>query len=124
MRVVCLNCMDGRVQIPVIEWIKNELGEAACVDMVTEPGMDHILAAEEDVDSVVAKIKISIDKNSASIIFVVGHHDCKGNPVTDDIHEQNIKSSAERIKDVFPKLPVFGLWVDEHWNANKLIELD
>lgn len=34
----CLNCIDGRVQIPVINWITDNY-EIDYVDMVTEAGM-------------------------------------------------------------------------------------
>jgi len=42
-RAICLNCIDGRVQLPVIEWIKQNYG-VDHVDMITEPGMDGFLA--------------------------------------------------------------------------------
>jgi Putative carbonic anhydrase len=35
----CLNCIDGRVQIPVIEWITRNKG-FKYVDMITKPGID------------------------------------------------------------------------------------
>ena len=33
--VTAINCMDGRVQVPVIEWLKKEY-KADDVDMITE----------------------------------------------------------------------------------------
>lgn len=43
--VTCLNCIDGRAQLPVIQWITLNY-QVDYVDMVTEPGMDGILADE------------------------------------------------------------------------------
>ena len=40
-----VNCMDGRVQEPVLAWLK-ERYELEHVDMITEAGPDKALAAE------------------------------------------------------------------------------
>jgi len=40
---VAINCMDGRVQTPVAEWMKKHLG-VDYVDMITEPGVDRIVS--------------------------------------------------------------------------------
>ena len=45
-RAVCLNCIDGRVQVPVIDWIKDKF-KVDHVDMITEPGMDGLLADKD-----------------------------------------------------------------------------
>ncbi len=119
-RVVCLNCMDGRTQLPVIHWIKDEYG-VDNVDMVTEAGMDGLLANQEsNIDPVLNKINISIDKNNAQKIFVVGHADCKGNPVDNDVHHQNIESAVSRIQSEFVGLDVVGLWVTDQWAVEKI----
>ena len=86
----CLNCIDGRAQLPVIKWIQENY-DVEYVDMITEPGIDGLLADNNrSIDGVIEKIGISIEKNSASIIFVVGHHDCKGNPVDEATHKEQI----------------------------------
>jgi len=119
-RVVCCNCMDGRTQLPVIEWIKGNSG-ADHVDMITEAGMDGFLQNQENIiDSVTDKIKISIEKNGASIIFVVGHHDCKGNPVDDGLHKEHTLVSVSRIKKEFDGIEVKGLWVNDNWEVEEL----
>jgi hypothetical protein len=41
--VTCLNCIDGRVQLPAIHWIKANY-EVKYIDMINTPGMDGILA--------------------------------------------------------------------------------
>lgn len=38
-----LNCIDGRVQIPVINWMKENF-DLDYVDLITEPGMDKVLS--------------------------------------------------------------------------------
>ncbi|MEN6292607.1 MAG: carbonic anhydrase [Methanobacterium sp.] len=39
----CLNCIDGRVQLPVINWIMKNYN-VKYVDMITKAGMDGFLA--------------------------------------------------------------------------------
>ena len=54
--------MDGRTQIPVIEYIKNKFG-VDYVDMVTEPGPNKILAENKDeliMASIKKRVKISM----------------------------------------------------------------
>ncbi|WP_242850643.1 carbonic anhydrase [Clostridium lundense] len=38
-----LNCIDGRTQIPVIKWMKENF-HVDYVDLITEPGMDKVLS--------------------------------------------------------------------------------
>ena len=119
-RVVCLNCMDGRIQVPVINWIKDNY-PVDYVDMVTEAGMDGVLAdSNNSIDEISRKIQISIEKNHASMIFVVGHHDCKGNPVDDSVHKEHIRLAVDRIKEEFSQMDVVGLWMNEGWSGERL----
>jgi hypothetical protein len=39
--------MDGRVQLPVIEWMKRNYA-LDYIDMITEPGSDKIMSNIED----------------------------------------------------------------------------
>ena len=116
-RVVCLNCIDGRVQLPVIEWITRHSG-AENVDMITEPGMDGLLADKQsDIASIVSKVKLSIDLNHADAIYLAGHHNCGGNAVSDSDHRCDICAGVERIQPFFPGHKVYGLWVNDHWQV-------
>ncbi|MFC1480466.1 carbonic anhydrase [Candidatus Omnitrophota bacterium] len=119
-RAVCLNCIDGRVQLPVIQWIKDNY-ETDYVDMITEPGIDGFLAERTNsMEEINTKVRISIEKNKASIIFVVGHHDCKGNPCSESDHRSQILLATNRLKKVFPEETVVGLWVNSQWKAESL----
>jgi len=95
--------MDSRAQLPVIHWVKENCG-VDYVDMITEAGMDGILADEhyKDVDSLLKKIDISLEKHNSSIIFVVGHHDCGGSPVDDETHKKQIRIAVEKVKSWKP----------------------
>jgi len=119
----CLNCMDGRVQLPVIRWIKENYG-VGYVDMITEAGMDGVLAGEKYgcMDSLLTKIDVSIGKHNSGILFVVGHHDCGGNPVDDKTHKKQVHIAVNKLKNMKQSVQVIGLWVSNEWVVEKIIE--
>ena len=62
-----VNCMDGRVQLPVINYLKERFS-ANHVDMITEPGPNRILSelsASMIVNSIISRIDMSIQKHSS-----------------------------------------------------------
>ena len=87
------------------------------VDMITEPGPDRILTqgSVKIIESIKRKILVSITAHHSSVIVVVGHHDCAGNPVSKEEHLEQIKKCIEVV--ALWKLPVriIGLWVNELW---------
>jgi len=110
--VTCLNCIDGRVQLPVIHWIMATY-DINYVDMITAPGMDGILANKNnDIGDILEKIKVSKEVHSTKHIFIVGHHDCLGNPVKTETHKKQIIDAVNRIKELNSSCNVIGLWVD------------
>jgi carbonic anhydrase len=113
-RATCLNCMDGRVQLPVLNWIKENY-RVDFVDVITEAGMDNVLSNQEDIREVLRSITISVNVNKSTRLFVVGHYDCRGNPVEDSVHHQEIISAVKRLKGYWPGLEVIGLWVNKDW---------
>ena len=119
-RVVSLNCIDGRVQLPVIQWIKEHYA-ADYVDMITEPGMDGFLAdTSNSIHEIKRKVSISVEKNNASMIFIVGHYDCKGNPVSEFDHRNHILLAVARLKKEFSNMAIVGLWVNKEWQTEKV----
>jgi len=119
-RTVCLNCIDGRVQLPAIKWIKDSF-DSDYVDMITEPGIDGFLSdSTNSIDDIARKVSMSIEKNATSVIFIVGHYDCKGNPVGEADHKENILAAADRLKEKFPEMDVVGLWVNSQWEVERL----
>ena len=113
-RVTCLNCIDGRVQLPVLKWIKDNY-RVDFVDVITEAGMDNVLSNQEDIREVLRSISISVDINKSTKLFVVGHYDCRGNPVEESVHRQEINSAVSRLKGHWPDREIVGLWVNKNW---------
>ena len=112
-----INCMDGRVQLPVIEYMKNRYG-VDYVDMVTEPGPNKILAENGNkttIESIKRRAKISVERHNSKKIAIVGHHDCAGNPTDKETQIKQIHSSIKTVKSWGCNVQIIGLWVDENW---------
>ncbi len=117
-----INCIDGRTQIPVIEWLKKEY-KVDYVDMITEPGPDKILSEDKDsftIQAIRRKVEISLNKHSSKIVAIAGHHDCAGNPVNKETHLKQILSAVGAIKMWNLGVDVVGLWIDENWEVHKV----
>jgi carbonic anhydrase len=119
--VTAINCMDGRVQIPVIEWLKNAY-DADYVDVVTEPGPNRILAENKDAQatgSIKKRVDISVNKHGSKLVAIVGHHDCAGNPSDRQTQLGHLSEAAKTVKSWGYNVSVIGLWVDEKWTVYK-----
>lgn len=108
-----INCIDGRVQTPVAEWVKREYG-VDFVDMITAPG------AVKEVGFAGGALQISIDKHRSKVVAVAGHWDCAGNPVSDEEHKEMIKNAVEKVKSWGLDIEVVGVWVDGEGVVTKL----
>lgn len=110
-----INCIDGRAQIPVIDWMRLYLN-VDYIDMITEPGADRVLTqgARQIIEAIEAKVKLSVAVHASRAIAMVGHHDCRANPASKEQHYEYIKAGAEVVKSWGLHVPVIGLWVNEY----------
>lgn len=113
-----INCMDGRVQLPVIEWMKDKYS-VEYIDMITAAGPNNVLlnGEQSEVDSIIAKVQISYEKHGSEVIAIVGHHDCAGNPVSKEEQIIQIKECMNKIHSWEFPLDVVGLFVNENWEV-------
>jgi len=117
--VTAINCIDGRVQEPLIGFIKRKFS-AEYVDLVTEPGPDRILSKnkqQEVVKSIKNRVSISIEKHSSKTLIIAGHHDCAGNPVADDEHFRQIKKAVQNVDKWNLGISVYGVWINRNWKV-------
>lgn len=117
---VAINCMDGRVQLPVIEYLKREFG-LNYVDMVTEPGPNKILAENQDratVDSIKRRVAISVESHRAVVIALAGHFDCAGNGAEKTVQLSQLDRAEQTIKSWGFNTRIVKLWVDENWQVH------
>ena len=112
-----VSCMDGRIQIPITNWIKENFS-VDYIDTITEPGIDKLVADNTDLESIKTKVGISINKHESELIVVSGHYDCAGNPVSNEEHITQIKKGIEVISSWNLGVKVVGVWVDDTWKIN------
>ena len=116
-----VSCMDGRIQIPLTNWIKENFS-VDYVDTITEPGIDKLVADNTDLESIKIKVGISINKHESELIVVSGHYDCAGNPVSNEEHITQIKKGIEVISSWNLRVNVVGVWVDDTWKINTVYQ--
>lgn len=118
-----INCMDGRVQKPMIAYLEKEYA-VDYVDMITEPGPVLILAEKQQsslCESILSRVNISVDKHSSKNIAVAGHYDCTGNPADEATQRQQIQQSVEFLKSKYNGVEITGLWINEGWVVEKVV---
>lgn len=118
---VAVNCIDGRVQTPVADWIKLH-GPVQQVDMITEPGVDRLLASgeKEGLTRIYERVKVSLNAHKPLILAIAGHFDCAANPAEFDEHKKQIEDSVELISSWRLGIRIVGLYVNE-WKSVDLI---
>lgn len=117
-----INCMDGRVQLPVIEHLKSRYG-LDYVDMVTEAGPVGILSEGGEgmtSESIRRRVEISVSKHGSALIAIVGHHDCAGNPVAEETQLEQIRMSIRTVESWGFDANIVGLWVDGDWSVREV----
>lgn len=112
-----ISCIDGRIQIPITNWIKENYS-VDYVDTITEPGVDKNVTRDSVIDSIKAKARISINAHKSKLVVFSGHYNCAANPVSDQEHIEFIKKGVEVISSWDFGVKVIGVWVDDTWNVN------
>lgn len=113
-----INCMDGRVQLPVIHWMKGKY-DVEYIDMITEAGPTRVIlrGTDEEKESIQSKIQVSTEKHGSEVVAVIGHFDCAGNPSSKDDKVKQIKESVVVVQEWSPSSKVIGLYVNEEWQV-------
>ena len=116
-----INCIDGRVQTPISEWIKKN-HNVDFVDVVSEPGSDAVLSTESspEEEKIKQKVMISINAHKSELVFVSGHHECAANPVSKEDHIRHIQQAVARVNSWGLPAKVVGLWVNDSWNVEQV----
>ncbi|MBN2180482.1 MAG: hypothetical protein JW715_01110 [Sedimentisphaerales bacterium] len=117
-----INCMDGRTQLPVNEYLRREL-DVQFVDTITEAGPVRILAEQQksqETQSILKRIDISAGKHGSKSVAIVAHHDCAGNPVEKAEQLEQLESAIQWLSDKYPDKQIIGLWVDSSWTVTRI----
>jgi len=117
-----INCMDGRVQVTAMNWLKQKY-DLDYIDTITEPGPDKMLihGKPEQVESIKSRVLISVNAHGSDTIFIAGHHDCAGNPVSKDEHIRLVREGMKIIRSWnLPVKNVIGAWINEDWTIEEI----
>lgn len=117
-----INCMDGRVQLPVINFLKSNYA-LDYIDVITEAGPNGLLARGDDSNKITAireRIDISLHAHGSNLLAVVGHYDCAGNPGSKEKQIEDIITALKKLMEWYPERNIIGLWVDENWQVSKI----
>ena len=111
-----INCMDGRVQLPVISFLQDHF-KAEYVDTVTEPGPVRILEKTADLtilNSIITRVDISVKHHGSKGIAICAHPDCAGNPIDEDAQKDQLKRAVVFLKETYPNVEIIGIWVEDN----------
>ena len=120
-----INCMDGRVQLPTTAFLKERF-KVEHVDMITEAGPNRILGRLTDyslLQSVIDRLRLSVEHHRSVGIAIVGHHDCAGNPAEKEEQTADTIAAVKRIRQhcsQYKDIPIIGLWIDENWSVSEI----
>ncbi|RWZ52184.1 hypothetical protein EQV77_15910 [Halobacillus fulvus] len=121
--VTAINCMDGRVQLPVIHWMQEKY-DAPYVDMITEAGPNKVIleGTDQQIETIKSKLKVSEDAHGSEVLAIVGHHGCAGNPLPKEEKYEKIKESVKLINTWDFSFKIIGLYVNEDWEVEVVTE--
>lgn len=118
-----IHCMDGRVQLPIIQYMQDKYN-VKYLDAITEPGPNKLLADMDNiqlVDSIKARVDISVHKHGSQLIAISGHADCAGNPTEKEVQLKQIEKCIDHLRKWYPKpVQLIKLWLDEKFIVYEL----
>lgn len=116
-----INCMDGRVQDAVKNYMKENYG-VDYVDMVTEPGPNKILCEGKDCDigvieDIKKRVDVSVNHHGSKVLAIAGHFGCAGNPVEKSIQIEQLKKCKKVVDSFGFPVETILLWVEGDWTT-------
>jgi carbonic anhydrase len=114
-----INCMDGRVQDAVKDYIKENY-QVDWVDQITEPGPIKILAEGVNtviIENIKKRVDVSVNHHGSKVIAIVGHHDCAGNPVGKEDQIKQLNESKKVVEGFSFNAEIILLYVEGDWQT-------
>jgi hypothetical protein len=115
-----INCIDGRVQLPVIAWLRAQY-DIEYVDMVTELGPDAILSKGDDMlsySSIKKRVELSVKQHDSRLVVISSHYDCSANNGDREKLFKQVILAVRNVESWNLGVDVIGLWIDENWHVN------
>ena len=120
-----LNCMDGRVQMPVIKYMQKNF-DVEFVDMVTRPGINGILAKRTNlagIERIKSNVLISVLNHGSKVVSIVGHAECAGNPGDKEMHIRHLIDAKKTVESFGLPIHIPLLWIGNDWTTVQEIEI-
>ena len=114
-----INCMDGRVQDAVKDFMKNKYG-VDYVDMVTEPGPNKILTDNSNlaiIENIKKRVEISTGHHGSKVVAIAGHFGCAGNPTEKEERIKHLKFAYKTVENFGLGVEIILLWVGGDWKT-------
>ncbi|HUF04328.1 MAG TPA: carbonic anhydrase [Aridibacter sp.] len=120
-----INCIDGRAQHPVSEWVRLH-ANVKYVDVITTPGADGVLSQFKTDRARLMRdeVILSVGRHQSAIVAVAGHFDCLANPCDFEVRKDHILAGAERVKRWDLGVRVVGLYVNEWSSVDVICDTD
>jgi hypothetical protein len=119
--VTAINCIDGRVQSPVAEYLKARFG-VQYVDMITCPGPVAVLSHQHPpplLHFIEQSVRISLTLHNSAVVALVAHHDCAANVCSDALHVAQLRTGLQRLHQWGLPAQLVGLWVSSSWQVEE-----
>lgn len=120
-----INCSDGRVQYPVMDYLKNTY-DIDFFDAANEAGPLLTLTKKTDkcrLISLKEQIRTSLEEHDSKFIVLVGHHDCTDNPGDREFQEKQMDEALDYLQRAFGTDKTYvGLYVNEAWEVEEYIK--
>jgi len=122
-----INCTDGRVQYPVLDYLKKNF-EIDFFDSANEAGPLRTLTKKSDKCRLITlkeQIRASLEDHDSKFIALVGHHDCTDNPGDRKFQEDQLDQSLDYLQRAFGTgITYIGLYVNERWGVEEYTRLE
>lgn len=124
-----LNCMDGRTQKPVLDWMIKEYN----LDVVDAPNpagpTNMVVNGEQTVKNhYKTEVLISINGHHSQNLVIIAHQDCAANPISDEKQIEQLKTACEILEkdwEIPNGVKIDGLWLtknsDLDWEINHIV---
>lgn len=122
-----VNCTDGRVQYPVMNYLKKNY-DFDFFDSANEAGPLRTLTKNSEKCRLITlkeQILTSVEEHDSRFIALVGHHDCTDNPGDQAFQEKQMDESLDYLQRSFGTgITYVGLYVNEKWEVEEVRRLE
>lgn len=117
-----INCVDGRVQLPVIRFLQQRFG-TDFVDCITETAPVRIFDKVADLtvlNSIFNRLNYSLQHHDSRSMAICAHAGCDANTVDAATQQRQLRRAVIFLKESYRDKDVIGLWVDDNLEVSEI----